>query len=111
MKQLAQNYCYWSGIDADLERLVKSCVQCSEYQKQPAKVKVHHWEIPENNFDRIHIDFTGPRKGYQFLIVVDAKSKWPEIKIFNKDPTSLSTMLALEELFTVHGYPKILPIM
>ncbi|XP_065213330.1 uncharacterized protein K02A2.6-like [Planococcus citri] len=70
MKQLARNYCYWSGIDADLQCLVKSCVQCSEYQKQPAKVKVHHWEIPENNFDQIHIDFSGPRKGYQFLIVV-----------------------------------------
>lgn len=32
-----------------------------------------------NNWQRIHIDYTGPYQGYQFLVIVDGKSKWIEI--------------------------------
>jgi len=106
MKQLARRYCYWPGIDSDIEKLVKSCEQCAHYQKPPAKVPIHHWDEPENNFDRIHIDFAGPRHGYQFLVVVDAKSKWPEVRIFPNAPTTESTIAALQDIFYMHGYPK-----
>jgi len=31
--------------------------------KAPAKFLLHHWKQLEENFDRIHIDYAGPRNG------------------------------------------------
>ncbi|XP_065207370.1 uncharacterized protein K02A2.6-like [Planococcus citri] len=108
MKQLARRYCFWPGIDSDIEKTVKSCDLCATHQRSPAKVPVHKWEIPDENFDRVHIDFAGPKDGLHFLILVDSKSKWPEVRVFKKDPTSESTMVALEDIFSTHGYPRFL---
>lgn len=108
MKQLARRYVYWPKIDADIEKLVRSCKPCKLAQKSPQKVPLHVWEEPEENFDRIHIDFAGPKNGYQFLVLVDAKSKWPEVEIFSNPPSTETTIQALEEIFLVHGYPKLI---
>ena len=32
-----------------------------------------------NAWDRIHIDFAGPIEGFNYLIIIDAFSKWLEI--------------------------------
>ena len=39
-----------------------------------------------------------------FLIVVDAYSKWPEVKILSST-TSAKTIEALREIFATHGLP------
>jgi len=90
MKQLARRYCYWPSIDVDINKMVKACEKCSMHQKAPTKVPLHRWEQPQENFDRVHIDFAGPREGYHFLIMVDAKSKWPEIRALAKAPNQPS---------------------
>jgi len=77
-------------------------------QKSPAKAPLHRWEQPEKNFDRVHIDYAGPKNGYFFLILVDAKSKWPEVRILSKAPTTESTITLLEDIFATHGYPKMM---
>ena len=61
------------------------------YHVPKAKFLLHHWKQLEENFDRIHIDYVGPRNGYYFLIIVDAKSK-PKIRILSKAPTTESTI-------------------
>uniref|UniRef100_A0A8D9B7U7 RNA-directed DNA polymerase n=1 Tax=Cacopsylla melanoneura TaxID=428564 RepID=A0A8D9B7U7_9HEMI len=108
MKQLARRFCYWSNIDKDIERLVRSCESCVLNQKSPAKVPPHHWEKPKENFSRVHMDYAGPKDGYYYLILVDAKSKWPEIKVLKKAPDTGVTMILLEEIFSMHGYPDFL---
>ena len=108
MKRLARRYVYWPSIDSDIEKLVKSCKNCTLNQTSPKKAPAHKWEIPDKNFDRVHIDHAGPRNGYYFIILVDAKSKWPEIRIERKAPTTISTINLLEEIFTSHGYPQTL---
>ena len=108
MKQLARRYCTWKNIDKDIEKLVKSCQECSKVKHSPAKAPVHHWDIPISNWDRIHIDYAGPFQGFYFLLVIDAKSRWPEIKVLNKAPNSEITMKLLDEIFATHGYPLVM---
>ena len=78
-------------------------------QKSPTKTINHHWEEPEKNFERIHIDYAGPMNGRKFfLVLVDAKSKWPEIRVINQAPTSESTIKLLENIFSFHGLPRVM---
>jgi hypothetical protein len=42
-------------------------------------VPIHPWEWPSKPWQRIHIDFAGPLLEKQFLVVVDAHSKWQKI--------------------------------
>lgn len=107
MKRLARRYCYWPGIDKDIEHNVRSCVPCSINQKQPNKI-THSWDTPDTNFERVHMDYAGPFHGHHFLVVVDAKSKWPEVRITRSAPTTEITIDLLHDIFSQHGYPVVL---
>ena len=106
MKMLARRFCYWKNIDLEIERLVKACKACAEVRKNPVPAPLHRWDEPAYNFQRIHMDYAGPFLGHHFLIVVDAKSKWPEIIPQTQPPTSASTIKRLEMIFTQHGIPE-----
>lgn len=88
MKGLARRYVYWKNIDFEIESLVKSCRACAETRKDPKKALLHKWDKPIENFQRIHIDYAGPINNLHFLVIVDAKSKWPEIVTCRSSPTS-----------------------
>ncbi|UYV78279.1 hypothetical protein LAZ67_16000753 [Cordylochernes scorpioides] len=68
------------NIDKDIENLVKSCKDCLSTQNNPPKSPVHHWDPPSTNWERIHLDYAGPFQGYYYLVLIDAKSRWAEIK-------------------------------
>lgn len=108
MKQLARRYVYWPKIDRDIERLVRSCESCAQIKSNPPKISVHPWECPQENWERIHIDYAGPFQNAYFLVCVDAKSKWVEIKILETAPTSANTINLLENIFSTHGYPTVI---
>ncbi len=108
MKPLTRRYVYWPAIDADIEKLVRSCESCAMTQKVPARAPLHHWNQPQENFNRVHIDYAGPRSGLYFLFLVDAKSKWPEIRFVSRAPSSQTMIALLEEIFLTHGYPKMI---
>ncbi|KAJ8871342.1 hypothetical protein PR048_027659 [Dryococelus australis] len=79
MKQLAHRYVYLQKIDSDIGHLVLHCSECVTIKNSPAKAPSHPWDEPEQNWQRIHIDYTSPYQDHHFLIVVDATSKWTEI--------------------------------
>lgn len=108
MKQLARRYCWWKNIDKDIENLVKACQPCALVKKNPQKAPIHAWNEPTENFERIHIDYAGEFQGHHFLILVDAKSKWLEVKIIRNAPTTEVTIHLLQEIFSFHGFPRIL---
>lgn len=108
MKQLARRYVYWKRIDKDIERLVRECEACVSIRHSPIKAPLHPWEEPERNWQRIHIDYAGPYQGHQFLVVMDAKSKWAEIETSTSSPTTASTIELLQEMFARHGFPDVL---
>ncbi|UYV77120.1 K02A2.6-like [Cordylochernes scorpioides] len=108
MKQLARRYCTWKNIDKDIENLVKSCKDCLSTQNNPPKAPVHHWDPPSTNWERIHLDYAGPFQGYYYLVLIDAKSRWAEIKAISEPPTSLNTIKLLNDIFSTHGYPFVM---
>eukprot|EP00731_Ephydatia_muelleri_P025658 Em0017g741a len=105
MKALARSYVWWPGLDLDLENLAKSCLQCQEVKVSPPVAPLHPWVWPAQPWQRIHIDFAGPFLGSNFLVVVDAHSKWPEV-VEMKTLTSAKTIEALRELFATYGLPQ-----
>nr|XP_014291965.1 uncharacterized protein K02A2.6-like [Halyomorpha halys] len=39
---------------------------------------------------------------------VDARSKWAEVRVLRDTPTSKSTLMLLENVFSIHGYPSVM---
>lgn len=108
MKQLERRHCTWKSIDKDIADMVKSCIECSSVKHSPAKAPIHHWDPPENNWDRIHIDYAGPFQQHYFLVVIDSKSRWAEIEVIKETPNSNNTINLLNKIFSTHGYPFII---
>ena len=107
MRALAQNYVYWPGLNSDIEKIVKGCVECSNFAKNPNKNFLHPWPKSGNPWDRIHVDFAGPFLGENFLCIVDAHSKWPEV-FRMQNTTSKCLIRVLQSLFARYGYPRVL---
>ena len=73
----------WPGINSDVRRWTRSCVQC-----QRAKIQRHtsapliSFPNPNTRFDIIHIDLVGPlppSRGFTYLLTcVDRFTRWPE---------------------------------
>ena len=73
----------WPGINSDVRRWAKSCLQCQ-------RTKVHRHTVtplmkfatPDARFDNIHLDIVGPlppSRGYSYLLTCnDRFTRWPE---------------------------------
>lgn len=102
MKSLARSYVWWPHIDKDIETVANTCAPCISVLRAPPQATVHSWEFPDRPWSRIHIDFFGPFQGHMFIVVVDAHSRWVEIRIMDKI-TSQATIEVLQELFSAYG--------
>ena len=105
MKGLARGYCWWSGIDADIEKITRNCGICNAIKNNPPKITNHIWEPVSEPFEKVHVDFAGPFKGQNFFVFVDAYTKWPEVYI-TKDITATTTINKCKEIFARLGTPK-----
>nr|CAB3249686.1 uncharacterized protein K02A2.6-like [Phallusia mammillata] len=104
MKQLARSAVYWPNIDDDILNLCRKCSICGEQQNLPTKPSVHPWMIPEKPWSRVHIDHAVNFLGSNWLLMIDAYSKYPCIHATSL-MTSKATMNLLEEDFAHFGYP------
>lgn len=107
MKALARSHVYWPRIDHDIENLVRTCTRCASAAKMPRKTNLASWPLPKRAWERVHIDYAGPYEGHNYLVVVDAYSKWPEIFIMGQTTTT-ATVAKLSELFARFGFPETL---
>ena len=105
MKSLARSFVWWPQMDDDIADRVKSCNQCQLTRPAPQPAPLHPWEWPDRPCVRLHNDYAGPYLGKWLLIVVDAHSKWLEVKIMNS-ATTTSTIDHLHSLFATHGLPE-----
>ena len=94
MKSLARGYFWWPGLDAAIV----------EMDKSPPRALLYPWKWPAKPWQRIHIDFFEKGK-LNFLIVVDAYSKWLEVTPTGS-MTSLKTIEVLRSLFARYGIPE-----
>ena len=72
----------------------------------PAPAAHHPWQYPSALWERVHIDFREWNKN-NLLVLVDAFSKWPEMKLMSSTTTQ-KTIEALNDIFSTHGFPAIL---
>ncbi|XP_017494984.1 PREDICTED: uncharacterized protein K02A2.6-like, partial [Rhagoletis zephyria] len=107
MKRLARSFVYWPRIDNEIERLVKDCEACSEFNKDALKAPLHLWEPTTRPWERVHADFAGPVDGLMYLIIVDAYSKWPEI-FEMKSATASTTIERFMSVCAKYGNPQVL---
>lgn len=107
MKSLARGYCWWPGIDKDIEELAKDCRSCALFKPNPEKVPIHTWEAVHEPFQRVHVDFAGEFMGRYFFVLVDAYTKWPEV-IEMKTITAGATITVCHDIFTHFGFPSMI---
>ncbi|KAL5486807.1 hypothetical protein EMCRGX_G019337 [Ephydatia muelleri] len=107
MKSLARLHVWWPGIDEDIERMVRTCDSCNQQKDNVLHAPLHPWEYPSKPWQRLHADFAGPFFGKMWLIVVDARTKWPEVFQQN-EATSGTTITALMTTFSRFGLPEII---
>jgi transposase InsO family protein len=105
MKAVARSKVFWPKLDHAIEDFVKKCNNCATHAKTPPKVPLQSWPQATKPWERIHIDFAGPFFDQYFLVVVDAHSKWPEVKIV-QSPTAPAVTEFLDELFSRFGDPE-----
>jgi hypothetical protein len=104
MKKLARTAVYWPRIDSDIEEASRQCTSCAEHQRMPQKYPVHPWMIPEKPWSRLHLDHAVNFMGSNWLVMIDAYSKYPCIHRTSSTSTKATTDI-LDEEFAHFGYP------
>lgn len=103
MKEVARSFVWWPGMDQEIEQLVRQCSTCQKVRNVPAVAPLMPWIWPSKPWTRVHADFA-EKHGRNYLIVVDAYSKWPEIFLMNKT-SAQATITVLRSLFSRYGLP------
>ncbi len=104
-KSLARSYVWWPRLDNDIHDMVQNCQICITVRKQP-QTTPHIWKWPTAPMDRVHIDFA-EHNGQNFLIIVDAHAKWPEVFAMSST-TSKQLCDKLRLWFAAYGLPKVI---
>jgi len=106
-KALARAHVWWPGLGKEIEALVTSCAACAANGSCPALVEISPMPWPREPWSRLHLDLAGPFCGRNFLVLVDAHSKWMEVKLL-KSTTSTAVIRKLESLFAYWGCPDVI---
>lgn len=105
-KLYARKFCYWPGMNNDVENFVNSCYTCQRYSNNNCKEKLITHDIPDIPFYKVGVDI-GELNGNDYLILIDYFSKWLEVvKLGSK--TSTTIINKLKEIFSRFGIPKFL---
>ena len=107
MKQLARSTVCWPRIDFDIENLCRKCTSCGQFQNKPDKPSIHPWMMTEKPWSRLHLDHAINFLGRNWLVLVDAYSKYPCIHPTTSTSSKSSTAI-LEQEFAHFGYPHTL---
>lgn len=105
MKAVARGYFWWPGLDQEIADMVAECQTCLAVKHSPTTSILHPWEWPPRPWQRVHIDFAGPFQGANFLVAVDAHSKWPEVEVMGST-TAAKTIEVLRRMFATNGLPE-----
>ena len=95
-KQLLRSKVWFSGIDKKMGARCKGCLTCQATVTQKSRTPIVMTETPNEAWERVAADFCGPfPTGELVLVVIDERSRYPEIEIVNSTSAE-STKTALE---------------
>ena len=107
MKTLARMFVWWPCLDSDIEEFVNKCSICQSQRPAPPPAPIHPWKWPIKPWYRVHVDLAGPFLNHMFLIVIDAYSKWLEVRLLSST-TSTSLISSLRSIFAQFGIPSVI---
>lgn len=105
-KMMARAYLWYPSLDTDIEAMVADCELCQINRNNPP-ITENSWPAATKPWSRVHVDFMGPFMGKTFLVLVDAYSKWPVVKIM-PSMTNKAVIDVLREIFADNGLPEIM---
>ena len=102
-KLLAHESVYWSSINVDIEKYIKNCATCLEYQQMQPKEKIIHHNIPLRPWEVLGTDiFHFNNKNY--LCIVDYYSKFCIVKRL-EGLSAESLITTTKVIFSEYGIP------
>ena len=107
MKRMARMHCWWPRMELDIEQLAKQCQICATMAVKP-KEEFKPWPEPEHVWSRVHMDFLGPLWNSKWLIMIDAKSKFPFVADMGNNTSANKLCEVLEEAIDWLGPPTTL---
>ena len=102
-KLLVCEYVYWHSINADIEKYIKQCATCPEFQQTQAKEKIIHHEIPLWPWEAVGADIFH-FNNINYLCVVDYNSKFPIIRKL-QELSAEHLINAVSSIFAKYGIP------
>ncbi|CAK1604431.1 unnamed protein product [Parnassius mnemosyne] len=103
-KEQARARMWWPHIDRHVEEKIGSCSVCNKFRCAPPRTPLASWPYPAQVWDRLHIDIFS-LYGRNFLIAVDAYSKWVECyQLTSTNSEAIITKLC--EIFSRFGLVK-----
>lgn len=104
MKLLARNYCWFPGIDSQIEDKAKTCPTCQSTANITKTSDTFRWPATTFPFERVHIDFFH-FMAHTFLLYVDSYSKWIYVSVMGS--TSAEKVIEqIRKIFAFVGFPK-----
>ena len=79
MKLLAHKCVYWHSINADIEKYIKQCPTCLEFQQIQPMEKIIHHKVPLKPWEAVGADIFH-FSNINYLCVVDYNSKFPIVR-------------------------------
>ena len=107
MKTLARMFVWWPGLDMEIGKFVQQCSICQSQRSTSPPVPIRPWQWPTTPWHRLHVDLAGPFLGHMYLILIDAHSKWLEVRIL-PSITSSSIISSLRSIFAQFGLPSVI---
>ena len=89
---------HYAPVDKALESFVQTC---QSLWNKVTPTPLHPWSWPSTPWHRVHVDFAGLFMEQQFLIMVDAHSKWSEVIPM----TVTSAEKTVRRVIATHGLP------
>ena len=103
-KSVARSYVWWPGLNGDVEDLVRKCQTCQELRRNPPTAPPLSWPAPSHAWERVHFDYL-TISGHVFLIIVDAYSRFPVIKLVPSMSAAILVKVT-RGVFADFGCPK-----
>ena len=103
-RQFARDTVYWPHINADIERVCKSCDACQEHQPTNCREPLMPHRVPSRPWQCLASD-TLDVQGKQYLLIIDRYTKYPLLDEMKAPVTSYAVAEKVKHYCSLFGRP------